>query len=460
MNALLYIRTTDPDLARRGRVSAIILLSMAIMTGAVAAFNLSEWVLGGGSAAMAQFLGLVGSGLVFGGLYRLNRRGQVRLVGLVLPPLLILAMLVIPEPQYILHGPSALAFAVPVVLASVVAAPWSGFVAAALGVLGMTGLAFVTASAYPRIEVMAALLVVALVAWLAAAGLEKALQDLRTLNQELDQRVRDRTRELAEALSQTEAILRDIADGVVVFGTNGQAILANPAAVGLLQVPAAAIQGGDMRTLIVDRVSSEEQSAFLRLLAGDVASIKVAWGPQTLSISAAPVHLASGEVIGTVAVFRDYTRETELDRMKDHLVSMVSHEMRTPLNAIMGYAEMMLEGVYGPLRPTLSQAGTRIMVNARALLDLVANILDQAQLEAGMLSLQRRDFAPGDLVAEVIDTMTVLAEDKHLILTSHIAPDVPATLVGDPRRLRQILVNLVGNALKFTSAGTVQVQVQ
>jgi rsbT co-antagonist protein RsbR len=198
----LSVRTADPNLARIGRLSAIILLSMTIMTGAVALFNLSEWVAGGRSSALGQALGLIGSGLLLAGLYMLNRRGHVNLVGIVLPPLVILAMLVVPDPQYTLRGPSALAFAVPVVLASVVAVPWSSFVAAALCVLGMAGLAFVTSADYPRIEVMATLFAVALIAWLAAEGLEKALGETQRRAHEAEEKSEE-LRVVSEKLRQT-----------------------------------------------------------------------------------------------------------------------------------------------------------------------------------------------------------------------------------------------------------------
>ncbi|NIV36085.1 MAG: hypothetical protein GWN58_43530, partial [Anaerolineae bacterium] len=171
------------------------------------------------------------------------------------------------------------------------------------------------------------------------------------------------------------------------------------------------------------------------------------------------VRLASGERIGTVAVFRDFTREAEIDRMRSAFVSSASHELRTPLNAILGFTDMLREGVYGPISEGQRRATDRIMANVGHLLSLANNLLDQAQIEAGKLRLNVSSFAPADVVGSVQGMMGVLAHAKGLRLTSRIADDVPARVLGDRQRLHQILVNLVDNAIKFTEQGTVQVHV-
>ena len=96
---------------------------------------------------------------------------------------------------------------------------------------------------------------------------------------------------------------------------------------------------------------------------------KIQWGKKTLVISAAPVRIASGETIGRVAVFHDFTREAEVDRMKSDFVAMVSHELRTPLNSILGYADMLREGVYGKLEVRQVGIVERVMANTQQTAD-------------------------------------------------------------------------------------------
>ena len=152
-----------------------------------------------------------------------------------------------------------------------------------------------------------------------------------------------------------------------------------------------------------------------------------------------------------------YEKLQELDRLKSRFLSIVSHELRTPLNAIQGFTEMLQAEVYGPLSQNQRGALQRILVNDQRLLALVNDLLDQARMEAGQLSLTLESFAVKELVNDVESTMRVLVESKNLFLKVHVSPAVPATLLGDRKRLHQILVNLINNALKFTEKGGISV---
>ncbi|MBN1875568.1 MAG: HAMP domain-containing histidine kinase [Anaerolineae bacterium] len=152
-----------------------------------------------------------------------------------------------------------------------------------------------------------------------------------------------------------------------------------------------------------------------------------------------------------------YEKLQELDRLKSRFLSIVSHELRTPLSAIQGFAEMLQAEVYGPLSQKQRNALQRIIANDERLLNLVNDLLDQARMEAGQLSLTIEPFTLKDLVDDMESTMRVLVESKKLYLKVHVSPAVPATLEGDRKRLHQILVNLINNALKFTQKGGVSV---
>lgn len=152
-------------------------------------------------------------------------------------------------------------------------------------------------------------------------------------------------------------------------------------------------------------------------------------------------------------------RLQELDRLKSRFVSMVSHELRTPIGAIQGFTEMLQAEIFGPISDKQENALKRIRVNTQQLLHIVSDLLDQARIEAGQLSLDFVPFNPVDLIDDMRSTMGVMAESKGLVLTADVSPDVPDKLYGDPKRLHQILVNLVNNAIKFTEEGGVHVRV-
>jgi PAS domain S-box-containing protein len=145
----------------------------------------------------------------------------------------------------------------------------------------------------------------------------------------------------------------------------------------------------------------------------------------------------------------------EASRFKSELLARVSHELRTPLNVILGYSEMLQEGIYGPLAEAQWLPTQKIIESTGFLARQVNELLDLAKLEVGQLSLHPEPFAIADLVQGVHERMQVLAKAKRIALVSQVQADVPPILVGDPLRIEQILLNLVGNGIKFGREGTV-----
>jgi CheY-like chemotaxis protein len=133
----------------------------------------------------------------------------------------------------------------------------------------------------------------------------------------------------------------------------------------------------------------------------------------------------------------------------------MSHELRTPLNAIIGMSELLAEAPDAPAHRRLPDSIRRA---GKALLALISDVLDLSQIEAGKIALRHAAFAPRRLVDEVMDIFGPEAAAKSLRLQVECSPDVPAQFVADPARLRQILVNLVGNAVKFTPSGEVRIE--
>jgi signal transduction histidine kinase len=144
---------------------------------------------------------------------------------------------------------------------------------------------------------------------------------------------------------------------------------------------------------------------------------------------------------------------------KSQFLANMSHELRTPLNTILGYTELILDHIYGEVSEKVRDVLTRLEKSGRHLLVLINDILDLSKIEAGQLALSLSDYSMEDLVQAVLTGVESLAAEKRLSLRATVAPDLPLGH-GDERRLNQVLLNLVGNAIKFTEAGEVQIEVK
>ena len=188
-------------------------------------------------------------------------------------------------------------------------------------------------------------------------------------------------------------------------------------------------------------------------------------------IVASPIHDAEGRVAAAIEMVDDITDavraardlrnardEAEAaNRAKSDFLANMSHEIRTPLNAIVGMTDLALEtGLTHEQRDYLDT----VRSSSDALLALVNDILDFSKIEAGHLDLEEIDFGLRELVEEAVAAMGLRAHRKDLELTCQVPPDAPARLRGDPGRLRQVLINLIGNAVKFTKEGEVEVRAE
>jgi len=470
ISRFLDIPATDPDDARRRKLLNFLLLFLVVLTPVATFASVIITATGLGPpppniilSLLSVPTALIGAGIIFA----INRYWSGEVAGSIF--LLVVTASAFAEPESATSGKMLLVFAIPVVIASFLLRPYASFILAGLISALIAAVRVGVLHAGLDVSLVPTFFLIALVSWVAARSLENALLRLRILNRELDQRVVERTKELtkrtqelAEALGKNRAILEGIADGVIVFDNEDKAIVANPAITDLLEQPADEIAGRSIKTLMESYVDAEDQEVILKLLRDretQRSGLKVKWGEKTLSVSMAPVRDNYDRVTGTVAVFRDFTREAEIDRMKSTFVSIASHELRTPLNAIMGYTEMLQEGVYGDLTEQQRKAMERVVANTGHMLSLVNNLLDRARIEAGTLQLNIAPVLPSELVSDVLGVMDVIAQAKGLELNAYIAEDLPTRISGDRQRVHQVLTNLVGNAIKFTEEGSVNMRV-
>ncbi|MBC8507128.1 MAG: PAS domain-containing protein [Chloroflexi bacterium] len=191
------------------------------------------------------------------------------------------------------------------------------------------------------------------------------------------------------------------------------------------------------------------------------------------SVNSSPLQDRFERHSGWVMVLLDITEHKLMDQeitrardeaiaasqIKTRLLANVSHDLRTPLGAILGYTEILQAGIQGEVNPKQYKTLTNIVDSTEQLLNFVNNLIGQAQLETGRLRLNIKDINPEELLSAFQSTAKALARAKGLELHLKIDPNLPDTLSGDPYWLRQIVINLVSNAVKFTEKGDITVEI-
>lgn len=190
--------------------------------------------------------------------------------------------------------------------------------------------------------------------------------------------------------------------------------------------------------------------------------------------SISPIQDENGEISHFVAVKEDiserkraqesllfaYHQALEASRAKTQLLAKVSHELRTPLGGILGFSELLRDGKLGAIEEEQKDAVRNIMQSAEHLTTMVNELLDEAQIQAKTTILKEKTFSPAALLEQAVSGLEILAQKKGLRFTKSIDPNLPGELFGDEHRLRQILINLIGNAIKFTQKGEVRVNLE
>ena len=271
--------------------------------------------------------------------------------------------------------------------------------------------------------------------------------------------------------SRSRSILEAIADGVLVTDQHGEITLFNHSAERMLEMKRAEVIGRSvehflglsggialawMNTInswMQDPGSFNPMNTFSEQVSLDNGNV--------LSVNLAPV-MNNNEFYGTVSVFRDITHLIEVDRLKSEFVATVSHELRTPMTSIKGYVDILLMGVAGDLSEQQLRFLSVVQQNTERLTILVNDLLDLSRIEAGQVSLTMGSIDLSELIDEVmeeIDRLTV-AENKSMQFDLDLPPDLPR-ISGDAERIRQILINLLGNSCHYTpSNGKVSLSVR
>jgi signal transduction histidine kinase len=192
-------------------------------------------------------------------------------------------------------------------------------------------------------------------------------------------------------------------------------------------------------------------SQLKQIASGDFSHRSEVPNRDELGALAANLNRMSGELD------RLYQQLEAASRHKSQFLANMSHELRTPLNAILGYTELILDNIYGEVPDRIREVLERVQKSGRHLLNLINDVLDLSKIEAGQMVLSLNDYSMQDVVQTVSTAVESLAAEKHLNLRVAVPPDLPRGK-GDERRITQVLLNLVGNAIKFTESGEVAIR--
>ncbi|MFP5259635.1 MAG: ATP-binding protein, partial [Acidobacteriota bacterium] len=286
---------------------------------------------------------------------------------------------------------------------------------------------------------------------------------------DLKQAVATTTMELKDSLAHIQAIIDNLVDGLLVVDAEGRITLINPALLAMFGQTGADPTGRDVRDVFPEAMAA--LAATSRRDCGMCADeVRLADGGTGKAV-ATPFTLPGEARAATILLVRDITVEKEVDRMKTEFISTVSHELRTPLTSVLGFAKIIRRKFVELVVPALDRENARlargaeqirenldiIVAEGERLTELVDDVLDIAKMESGRCEWDMEPLQLAAIFGHAIKAAAPLAARKGLALTARIDPDLPAVL-GDRDRLVQVLLNLIGNAVKFTENGSVTLE--
>ena len=291
-------------------------------------------------------------------------------------------------------------------------------------------------------------------------------------NREQFENLADRMWELQESEERFRGLIDALGDLVVHRDRDGRIVYVNRVFAELLAADAAALAGKTLAELGVE-IGIVPDAAFAdgECLSSTDVAIHTLSGTRWFSWIELSVRDKQSDAVSHRAIARDITarkraekgsiaareRAEHASQAKSRFLATVSHEIRTPMNGIMGMAKLLADTDLSPEQQTYVGA---VSTSSSALLALIEDLLDFSKIEAGRFELEPQPVAARELVENVVELLAARAYAKNIGLACHVAPDVPANITADPGRLRQVLLNLIGNAIKFTDDGGVLVAVR
>jgi PAS domain S-box-containing protein len=278
----------------------------------------------------------------------------------------------------------------------------------------------------------------------------------------------DRNWELKEAEERARSLFESQGDLIVLRDAEGVITFVNDAYCALARLPRAALVGSRFALTVIEQGDAAHESNGTRI---HDQKVETALGPRWIAWREGLVRSDANRPADLQCVGRDVTDRAETERAlgeaRDHanaanraksrFLAMASHEIRTPLNGIIGMSSLLLDTPLSPEQMTYAKA---VKSSGDALLALIEELLDYSKIEAGKIDLEHRPFALTALIEDIAELLAPRAQARALEIAAYVDERLPTEVVGDAARLRQVLLNLAGNAIKFTSSGGVALIVE
>ena len=278
----------------------------------------------------------------------------------------------------------------------------------------------------------------------------------------------DRNWELKEAEQHARSLFEAQGDLIVIRDTDGRISFVNDAYCTLAARSRERLVGSSFALDVLEQSEPATEPSGTRIHDQRIAT---AQGPRWIAWREGLVRADAGQPAELQCVGRDVTDRTESERAlaeardladaanraKSRFLAMASHEIRTPLNGIIGMSGLLLDTALTPEQVTYTKA---VKTSGDALLALIEELLDYAKIEAGKIDLEHRPFALAGLIEDITELLAPRAQARELEIAAYVDERLPLQVVGDAARLRQVLLNLAGNAIKFTSSGGVALVVE
>ncbi|MBC7262797.1 MAG: GAF domain-containing protein [Chloroflexi bacterium] len=259
-----------------------------------------------------------------------------------------------------------------------------------------------------------------------------------------------------EKSNELEAILRGIGDGVIVTDPKLRLLLVNPVATRIFGIGSDVDTSVPISQLVLDHAALSQlfEDALANPDKAVAREITLSKGDKEMIFAAlaSTVRGADGNVRGVVTVLRDVTSQKELDRMKSDFLSVVSHELKTPLHSIKGFVDIILMGKTGEINEVQRDFLQTVMDQATQLQNLINDLLEFSRLESGQVKLRPEPMSLYEVADRVVGRLKPLADQGGVNLKSDIAADF-TVIEADAARVEQVITNLVDNAIKFTPSG-------
>ena len=269
--------------------------------------------------------------------------------------------------------------------------------------------------------------------------------------------------ELGIAKAKDEAILNSIGDGLVVIDTEGTILLINNIATNILGFdPGSEGKNIGSREIFDTQgnpLPQEERPMRLAMATGNKVNREIMAAPKgndkkvVLNVTATPV-IENGKTIGAIAIWRDVTKEKEVDRMKTEFISIASHQLRTPLSAIKWFSEMLLHGDAGKMPDEQNEFVKNIYSSTNRMIELVNSLLNISRLESGRILVEPVPTDLKELVTSLVNDLKGRTEERQQQFTIDVEDNLPKVPL-DPRLISQVYINLITNSIKYTPKGGV-----